>query len=128
MSKSDDRDEALRKTASETVESFLAHESMNETARYLARGRRYEAWTNADVQDRWVMAFKTWFADTSGSSDEVDDLAAELRLRGEEPPVDRISEETEIMRQQFLAIEKPDTSSMRERLAAYLKERDEPSA
>jgi hypothetical protein len=78
------------------VDEFLAHELMNETADYVRRGRRYLSLPLSELNDRWIPAFRD--AVSNGMVDRVvdmDDLAAELRLRGLDPPFDRVADEVE---------------------------------
>jgi hypothetical protein len=75
---------------------FLHHALMNETRDYLARGRSLVGSSDQEVQDVWVAAFELWFEQkTAGNVRNMDDAAAELRLRDMEPPYDRVTAKTD---------------------------------
>jgi hypothetical protein len=75
---------------------YLHHALMNETRDYLARGRRLAASSDQEVQNVWVAAFERWFEQkTAENVRNMDDAAAELRLRNLEPPYDRVKAKTE---------------------------------
>jgi hypothetical protein len=70
------------------LDEFLAHELMNETADYMRRGRRFLSLPLSELDDRWILAFRD--AISNGMVDRIvdmDDFAAELRLRGIDPPL-----------------------------------------
>jgi hypothetical protein len=80
----------------EVATEYLHHALMNETHDYLARGRRLAGSSDPDVLDVWVAAFERWFEQrTAGNVRNMDDAAAELRLRNLEPPYDRVKAKTE---------------------------------
>jgi hypothetical protein len=73
---------------------FLAHAQMNETTDYLQRGRELAHLSDADVADTWVTRFKAWFAEKSpAATRDMDDAAAELRLRDLPIPEERVQSE-----------------------------------
>jgi hypothetical protein len=75
---------------------YLHHALMNETRDYLARGRGLAGSSDQEVRDVWVAAFERWFEQkTDGNARNMDDAAAELRLRELEPPYDRVKAKTE---------------------------------
>jgi hypothetical protein len=70
------------------VDEFIAHELMNETADCMRRGRRFLSLPLSELNDRWILAFRD--AISNGMVDRIvdmDDFAAELRLRGIDPPL-----------------------------------------
>jgi hypothetical protein len=76
------------------AEEFLAHALMNETADYVQRGRRFLSLPLSELDDRWIATFRDVF--TNSLVDrivEMDDLAAELRLRGLDSPYGRVADE-----------------------------------
>jgi hypothetical protein len=86
-SKDNDDDSAL-------AETYLQHELMNETKAYLDRGRRFARLDVTQLADRWIAVFKAYFAQHyRKQGNEMDDLAAELRLRGLDPPFEAVSAE-----------------------------------
>jgi hypothetical protein len=69
----------------------LQHALMNETKDYLERGRRFAKSTFEDLNREWVAAFNGLFVDGDRSRRrDMDDAAAEIRLRGREPPYDTV--------------------------------------
>jgi hypothetical protein len=59
MSKSTDEDEREFINA----EEYLQHVLMNETKAYFDRGRRFEKLDVAQLNEKWVVVFKVYFAD-----------------------------------------------------------------
>jgi hypothetical protein len=75
---------------------FLQHALMNETREYLSRGRMLSESSDEELQEIWVATFERWFAErTAENTRNMDDAAAELRLRNLEPPYDRVKDTTE---------------------------------
>jgi hypothetical protein len=73
------------------ADEFLADALMKEAADYVQRGRRHQSLQLSELNDRWVAAFRDVFARRLGQRvTDMDDLGAELRLRGLEPPYDRV--------------------------------------
>jgi hypothetical protein len=84
----DDEDEFIN------AEEYLQHVLMNETKAYFDRGRRFAKLNVAQLNERWVVVFKAYFADHNRRQGlEMDDLAAELRLRGLDPPFEAVQAE-----------------------------------
>jgi hypothetical protein len=112
------------------LESFMHHELMEETTGYLQRGRAHRMLETAEVEDRWVEAFKAWAAGGyKGGARDMDDCGAELRLRGLDPPYERVSAEiAEVGRKLQDLGPLEDDDPLRQRLRAYLNARDDPSA
>jgi len=76
------------------AEAYLQHELMNKTKTYLDRGRRFAQLDVTQLADRWIAVFTAYFAQHyRKQGDEMDDLAAELRLRGLDPPFEAVSAE-----------------------------------
>jgi len=67
---------------------------MNETKAYFDRGRRLASLDVAQLNENWIVIFKAYFADHNRQQGlEMDDLAAELRLRGLDPPFKAVKAE-----------------------------------
>jgi len=67
----------------ELANEFLTHVLMNETADYVRRGRQHESLQSSDLEDQWVAAVRDVFVHQKAERvRDMDDLAAELRLRG----------------------------------------------
>ena len=76
------------------VSAFLRHKSTEQMQDYLTRGRRFakvdDGWLNKD----WIIAVRSWLAHKHCTKERMmDDLAAELRLRGLEPPYSALEQE-----------------------------------
>ena len=92
MSKSTDPDEDEGEFID--AEEYLQHVLMNETKAYFDRGRRFAKLGVAELNEKWVVVFKAHFADHKRKQGlEMDDLAAELRLRGLDPPFEAVKAE-----------------------------------
>jgi hypothetical protein len=85
---------------------FLASELARETQSYLERGRRLQGLTEDQLASKWVANFRSWRAsrsdtDDPGNSAEMEDTAAELRLRKLERPYDQVQGEVKAMIQEI---------------------------
>src|SRR5262245_17139358 len=69
------------------LNAFLQHKSMEQMQGYLARGRRFAKLDIGRLNKDWIIAVRAWLAHKHRTKERMmDDLAAELRLRGLEPP------------------------------------------
>jgi len=76
------------------VNAFLQHKSTEKMQDYLARGRRFAEFDVERLKKDWIIAVRSWFAHKHRTKERMmDDLAAELRLRGLEPPYDAVEQE-----------------------------------
>jgi hypothetical protein len=76
------------------VNAFVQHQSMKQMQDYLARGRRFAKLDVAQLNTDWIMAVRSWLAHKDRANERMmDDLAAELRLRGVEPPYAAVERE-----------------------------------
>lgn len=81
------------------AESYIQHELMNETRAYIERGRGLGRSSDQDVLDMWAATFERWFEHrTTENTQNMDDAAAELRLRGLEPPYEQVRPKTDVLR------------------------------
>ena len=79
--------------------AMIADTAMRETEVYLGRGRTFASTAIDEIRLRWIAAFKAWFhSRTEDNLREMNDLEAELRLRGVEPPYEKVGPELEAMR------------------------------
>jgi hypothetical protein len=109
------------------VDAIVQSELMEETAAYLSRGRPHASLTAQEAGQQWVAAYTRWFAErTAERQREWDDLAAELRLRGLEPPYDTVRPILERMREEIRAIGLDDPA-LHEKIEKYLQAREKPS-
>ena len=76
------------------VNAFLQHKRMEQMQAYLARGRRFAKLGVERLNEDWVIAVSSWLAHKHRTKERLmDDLAAELRLRGLEPPYGAVEQE-----------------------------------
>ena len=76
------------------VNAFLLHKSLEQTQHYLTRGRRFAKLAVAQLNADWITAVRSWLAHRDRANErKMDDLAAELRLRGVEPPYAAVEQE-----------------------------------
>ena len=76
------------------LNAFLQHKSMEQMQDYLARGRRFAKLDIGRLNEDWVIAVRSWLAHKHRTKERMmDDLAAELRLRGLEPPYCAVEQE-----------------------------------
>jgi hypothetical protein len=75
----------------------LDAEAMKRCEAYLARGRVHESLETAVLKAEWVEAFRRHLGNFSDPelARAHEDLQAELRLRGEEPPFAEVEKEAE---------------------------------
>lgn len=74
--------------------AYLDHSEMEFARRYAARGRRYKPVPTDKLRKAWVGTFRrAWFGDDDGWRQVWNDLGAEFRLRGLEPPRQLIARE-----------------------------------
>jgi hypothetical protein len=81
------------------AESYFQHELMNETRAYIERGRSLKRSSDQDVLEFWVATFERWFEHrTTENAQNMDDAAAELRLRGLEAPHEEVRSKIDALR------------------------------
>ena len=87
-------DEQREHRAKKSIYAFLQRRSIEQSRRYLARGRRFLVLDVGQLSKSWITAVKNWLARKDRASEiTMDDLTAELRLRGLEPPYDAVKQE-----------------------------------
>ena len=82
--------------------AIATEELADQTRSYLERGRRLQGLTDTQLLSKWVADFRAWRASRSDTDDpgnraDIDDTAAEMRLRDLEPPYDEIQDEVRLM-------------------------------
>ncbi len=86
----DKQREARAKT---NIHAFLQRSSIEQRRNYLARGRRFVILDVGQLSNSWISAVRNWLARKDRTSEvTMDDLTAELRLRGLEPPYDAVKQ------------------------------------
>jgi hypothetical protein len=87
-------DEQREHRAKRNIYAFLRHRSIEQRRSYLARGRRFLVLDVGQLSKSWISAVKNWLARKDRASEiTMNDLTAELRLRGLEPPYDAVKQE-----------------------------------
>ena len=80
------------------AEEYLQHVWMNETRAYIERGRAFEALSSDKVLETWIAMFERWFGKrTSAHARDMNDLAAEIRLRGLEVPYESVGDKARVL-------------------------------
>ena len=87
-------DEQREHRAKNNIYAFLQRRSIERRRSYLARGRRFVVLDVGQLSKSWITAVKNWLARKDRASEiTMDDLTAEWRLRGLEPPYDAVKQE-----------------------------------
>ena len=87
-------DEQREHRAKENIFAFLQRRSIEQRRSYLARGRRFVVLDVVQLSKSWTTAVKNWLARKDRASEiTMDDLTAELRLRGLEPPYGAVKQD-----------------------------------
>jgi hypothetical protein len=98
------RKKTLEEMGDDLAIESLQHAQMNETRDYVERGRALASQTDDEVKSVWVAMFEKWFDEkTPENARNMDDAAAELRLRDLEPPYDRVKAKQTNCRQKLNA-------------------------
>ena len=81
---------------------MLDAEGMKRAEAYLGRGRAHEGTPTAALKAQWVEAFRRFVGNVADPAlaQAHEDIQAELRLRGEEPPFAEVEKEAEAFFQQ----------------------------
>jgi len=80
--------------AKTNIHDFLQRRNIEQRRKYLARGRRFVVLDAGQLGKSWVAAVRNWLARKDRAAEvTMDDLTAELRLRGLEPPYEAIKHE-----------------------------------
>jgi len=87
-------DKQRERRAKTNIDAFLQHTSIGQRRDYLARGRRFGTLDGGQLRESWIIAVRNWLARKDRAAElTMDDLTAELRLRGLEPPYDAVKQE-----------------------------------
>ena len=87
-------DEQREHRAKKNIYAFLQRRSLEQRRSYLARGRRFLVLDVGQLNKSWITAVKNWLTRKDRANEvTMDDLTAELRLRGLEPPYDAVKQE-----------------------------------
>jgi hypothetical protein len=107
---------------------FLQSEDLRETRDYLSRGRALSNVSDGELGERWVATFKVWLrGEFLVALRNMNDAAAELRLRDLEIPYDRVESEMESIQQAFVQLAPmAGPASVNQRIEEFLRERRKP--
>src|SRR5262249_47912577 len=87
-------DKKRERRAKTNIDAFLQHTRIGQRREYLARGRRVGMLDGGQLREDWINAEGSWLRRKErGAERKRDDLTAELRLRGLEPPYDAVKQE-----------------------------------
>src|SRR5262245_6924425 len=87
-------DKKRERRAKTNIDAFLQHTRIGQRREYLARGRRFGMLDGGQLRESWINAVRNWLARKDRAAElMMDDLTAELRLRGLEPPYDAVKQE-----------------------------------
>src|SRR5262245_56600985 len=76
------------------IHGVLQRRTIEQRRKYLARGRRFVVLDVGQLGKSWIAAVRNWLAHKDRAAEvTMDDLSAELRLRGLEPPYQAIKQE-----------------------------------
>ena len=110
------------------VNAFLQHKSMKQMQDYLARGRRFAKLDVERLNEDWIIAVRSWLAHKDRTKERMmDDLAAELRLRGLEPPYGAVEQELADRSAQTNEAERKKTvREVAREIGEFMRENDRP--
>lgn len=87
-------DKQRGRRAKTNIHDFLQRKNIEQRRKYLARGRRFVVLDAGHLGKSWIAAVRNWLARKDRAAEvTMDDLTAELRLRGLEPPYEAIKHE-----------------------------------
>jgi hypothetical protein len=87
-------DNQRERRAKTNISAFLQRRSIEQRRNYLARGRRFLILDVGQLSTSWISAVRNWLPRKDRTSEvTMDDLTAELRLRGLEPPYHAVKQE-----------------------------------
>ncbi len=117
----DNRTEAL-------VNAFLQNKNMEQRQDYLTRGRRFAGLEVGLLNEDWIAAVRNWLVRKDRTTERMmDDLAAELRLRGLEPKYDAVKKELADRYAQLQKTEQTKTQKeVARRIGKFLRESQRP--
>ena len=110
------------------VKAFLQHKSMEQMQDYLARGRRFAKLDVERLNKDWLIAVRSWLAHKHHTKERMmDDLAAELRLRGLEPPYGAVEQDLADRSAQTNEAERKKTvREVARKIGEFMRENDRP--
>jgi hypothetical protein len=85
----------MMKKPSNTIQSWIESESVDDIAEYAARGRKFANLSDVELSEAWVRALKQSAKNFQNTRlrDIHSDYTSEFRLRRLEPPYDLVSDD-----------------------------------
>jgi hypothetical protein len=109
------------------AKAFLDHQEMEETRAYLERGREFKGAPAEGIEEAWAVAFKLVYEyGESSHRDQLNDLAAELRLRGLEPPGHLVQETIGVLQERLRDTAEVARDSLLENVKSFLEQLEKP--
>lgn len=81
-------------------EGFIEHLRVEQTKAYLDRGRPFEHSTTEQLRVGWIQNLRAFIAGDYSAARQFEDIEAEFRLRGLEPPESEAAPEIEALARQ----------------------------
>jgi len=102
--------------------------SLKQMQDYLARGRRFTKLDVAQLNADWIIAVRSWLAHKDRTNEQMmDDLAAELRLRGIEPRYGAVKQElTDCSAQKKEAKRNKAVKEVAREIGEFMREKERP--
>jgi hypothetical protein len=121
-------DKQRERRAKTNIHAFLQHRNVEQRRDYLDRGRRFAKLDGVQLSENWITAVRNWLARKDQTSElMMDDLTAELRLRGFDPPYDAVKPE---LASRFAKIDetaqKKAGKALARRIGTFLRDSDKP--
>jgi hypothetical protein len=109
------------------VKAFLQYKIMEHMQDYLNRGRRFAKIDDERLSKDWIIAVRSWLAHKRRAKERImDDLAAELRLRGLEPPYGAVEQELADRSQTNEAERKKTVREVAREIGEFMRENERP--
>jgi hypothetical protein len=87
-------DKQRERRAKSNIDAFLQRRDIEQRQKYLSRGRRFVILDVGQLSKSWITAVRNWLARKDRTAEvTMDDLTAEIRLRGLEPPYEAIKQD-----------------------------------
>ncbi len=109
-------------------EAIAGADFISETHDYLSRGRQFETVADDALKEAWATAFKNWLDGPDAAAQrDMNDLAAELGLRGTEPPYEAVNDELAKLRAALPSPDDPELAkALDRRNREFFDELDKP--
>jgi hypothetical protein len=85
------------------VDSWLADQQRLQTESYIKRGRTLAAISTHELKWKWIKEFRVWAQSAGRPHLPMNDIQAELTIRGEASPFDKVEAEWQAQRERSRA-------------------------